>query len=1294
MSALHSYWGVNPAWAQTVVLPAETLNLTDISSLSSDKTWGVGNGTTNAFYADNEHLIVYGYAASRDKGTTQKWLSGTELSETSYANGWTATGIFKGSSYYASKPRKANLRNTARNNTFRVTKCSGASALVAASGSTAEIILEAYEVSNGIVSTTAEQQGKITGTNIQTVSITGLSANKEYVIFVYGSTGSNASLFEIAFDISAGSSPATVSIAETTLSTGVGNPVTLKATVGGNPAPTVQWYQCDDADKTNATAIDGATTTTYEYTPIATGTYYFYCTATNESGEASSEVVTVNVTEAVAVTATFPFDLGTEGQTATFTSEDITNSETLFNGSYVTIGTGFTGYSLKTLTAADSDNSTVKETAVTTTADGKLPATDGVNNVDFMITLKKGLKFTPTAVSYRATRHGTGDGYIDTYWVNGDGTTIELAKGQKPERDNGDDGTGRKYTDYQYNITSASETEGTCGLRLFVYQVSKKAYGFCNITIEGFVTGEAEEETLYTITSTVNLDGSGTVKMTPASGVVAEGQSVELTATANTGYKFMNWTDATSAVLSTDNPYTFTPTADATITANFEKLTAVTFAMGDAENGIAPDAIYGDAGESVKIPANVFMYSAGKTLKGWTDGASTYSAGQTLTLGTDDITLTPVFEANTTDLASTKDDVTVTWSFQTNNGAPTFNYENGSNWNDVTGNAYYVIPTIVNGTSIDVAMQFETRSNKTGLSGNGKINNIGRTSDTQINGNTVFTVPVTNGCVIELKVSNNYKITTTTINGTKDYTAGQTIQYTYMGTDPTTQIVIGDGSYYEYIKVTYPGTTCVAPTYTTGNFNFEHHATPVTFTAKEGMTLMVSVDDAEATAMESPATVYPAAKATAYTTAEGMDNSDVTTAEITNDYDAAKPYVAWVYTSTYASVKDGFADDRILNGLKENYNVVLVDYPDAATPSDDLNNADLIVCTESMAGGKTMSNGMKKFVGVTPMVNLKMYNYTSGRWSWGTPNNPGKDIIGFTPTSKYYKILDGVTFEEDGNVNFYTIADAATDDHIQTAAFTSAPEDNVIMGTVAVNGEAAMHCMNKFFGLGLSSNTWKEYNDNAVIVIKNAAAMLLAGEALDTEVYPDYTLTTADNDLYSLYLGYDATIPAGIEAYTGTLSADETTLTLKKIEDGVIPARTGVVVKSPETTGGFTFAHSETAGTATSDILGVLDETPIAELETEGKVVLTLGLLNGEAGFRKPAGTVIKANRIYLVVSEPTTSEAKGVRIVMDGDKTGISEINTDGNETDAPAYNMAGQRVAAGTKGLLIKNGKKYIAK
>ena len=810
-----------------------------------------------------------------------------------------------------------------------------------------------------------------------------------------------------------------------------------------------------------------------------------------------------------------------------------------------------------------------------------------------------------------------------------------------------------------------------------------------------FVSTDVETNT---ITPAVNIEEAGSVTMNPTTGIVVVGKTIEMTATANTGYKFLNWTDATNAVLSTDNPYTFTPTEDATITANFKKLIAMTFEMGEAENGIAPDAIYGETNENVEIPTNVFMYSDKKTLTGWTDGTNTYNTGESTALGSSDITLTPVFENNATDLASTEEDVTVTWSFQREKGAPTFNYENGDNWNAIKGNAYYVIPTVVNGTSIDVAMQFETRSNVTGLGSNGKINNTGNTTYAQINGNTVFTIPVTNGCVIELKADGNRTISTTKINNSTDYTAGNVIQYTYKGNEPTTQIIIGDGSYYHYIKVTYPAlaTKCEAPTYTTGHFNFELHKLPLTFTAKEGQTLMVSIDDAEATAMESPATVYPTTKATAYATADGLENSDITIAEVSNEYDADKPYVAWVYTSTYASVKDGFADDKILNGLKENYNVVLIDYPETTTPSDDLNNADLIICTESMAGGKTMSNGMKKFVGVTPMINLKMYNYTSGRWSWGTPSAPGKTVVGFTPVSKYYKVLDGVTFEADGNVNFYTLTDE-TNNHIQTVNFTSAPEDNVIMGKAAANGHTAMHCMNKFLGLGLSSDTWKEYNDNAVIVIKNAAAMLLAGEALDTEVYPDYTLTTADADFYTLYLDYDATIPAGVEVYSSVLSEDKTVITANKVEGTVLPANTAVLLKSPAGAGEFTFEHAtEAAATVETALLGVTEATPYTELTPEGKTLLTLGTKDGVVAFRMPyaADGSLAANRAYLLLDK-TTSEAKSIRVVIGGDDTtGISEVNAAKAEAEAPIYNMAGQRVAAGTKGLLIKNGKKYINK
>ena len=43
---------------------------------------------------------------------------------------------------------------------------------------------------------------------------------------------------------------------------------------------------------------------------------------------------------------------------------------------------------------------------------------------------------------------------------------------------------------------------------------------------------------------------------------------------------------------------------------------------------------------------------------------------------------------------------------------------------------------------------------------------------------------------------------------------------------------------------------------------------------------------------------------------------------------------------------------------------------------------------------------------------------------------------------------------------------------------------------------------------------------------------------------------------------------------------------------------------------------------------------------------------------------------------------------------TGINKVVTDVDSADAPAYNLAGQRVGKNAKGVLIKNGKKYVVK
>ncbi|MCI5854706.1 MAG: hypothetical protein MR005_04085, partial [Prevotella sp.] len=192
-----------------------------------------------------------------------------------------------------------------------------------------------------------------------------------------------------------------------------------------------------------------------------------------------------------------------------------------------------------------------------------------------------------------------------------------------------------------------------------------------------------------------------------------------------------------------------------------------------------------------------------------------------------------------------------------------------------------------------------------------------------------------------------------------------------------------------------------------------------------------------------------------------------------------------------------------------------------------------------------------------------------------------------------------------------------------------------------------------------------------------------------------FSLTTADTEPYSLYLDYPVTIPEGIEAYTGALDAAEETLTMKNVE-GTIPANTAVIVKSA-TADTYVFKETYTAAAIESNSLkGVTADTDIATLVTAGKTLLTLGTKDGKVAFRKPATgtTQVKANKAYLLVNTPSSEGAKTVKMIFDGETTGISEFTANEDVTNAPLFNLNGQRVNANAKGLLIKNGKKIIIK
>ena len=91
-----------------------------------------------------------------------------------------------------------------------------------------------------------------------------------------------------------------------------------------------------------------------------------------------------------------------------------------------------------------------------------------------------------------------------------------------------------------------------------------------------YVTAEGGEEevTKYTVTANVNDPAMGAVS---GAGEYAEGKIATLTANANAGYRFVNWSNG-----STDNPLKITVTENIEITANFEAVPPMTCAEAAA----------------------------------------------------------------------------------------------------------------------------------------------------------------------------------------------------------------------------------------------------------------------------------------------------------------------------------------------------------------------------------------------------------------------------------------------------------------------------------------------------------------------------------------------------------------------------------------------------------------------------------------------------------------------------------------------------------------------------------------
>ena len=253
------------------------------------------------------------------------------------------------------------------------------------------------------------------------------------------------------------------------------------------------------------------------------------------------------------LTVTFPLDLGTEGQTATFGPK--AEAAGWFKANYVSHGSGLSvesaSRSLTTFKPAKSNEGSANDD----------------NAIDFIIIPKSGLKFTPTSVSFNTTRFGTDGGKVDVSWLNADGTTTSLDKGIQPNRDN----ATPSVTEYSRELTGMAAADGLCGLRLNLYSLGNtKVVGFGNVVITGTLSGTTESLKQCKLTVKAQPTAAGKVTLTPNSNVFDEGDEVSVTASENFGYHFAGWQDAGGQVVSTENPYTFKISDDTQLTAVYD----------------------------------------------------------------------------------------------------------------------------------------------------------------------------------------------------------------------------------------------------------------------------------------------------------------------------------------------------------------------------------------------------------------------------------------------------------------------------------------------------------------------------------------------------------------------------------------------------------------------------------------------------------------------------------------------------------------------------------------------------
>lgn len=288
--------------------------------------------------------------------------------------------------------------------------------------------------------------------------------------------------------------------------------------------------------------------------------------------------------------------------------------------------------------------------------------------------------------------------------------------------------------------------------------------------------------------------------------------------------------------------------------------------------------------------------------------------------------------------------------------------------------------------------------------------------------------------------------------------------------------------------------------------------------------------------------------------------------------------ILYLYNSSYATYcginKDplyaAIADHLSTSGLD------LVAYDMNGRSASDLDQVALaraIISTEANAGSNELGVALAEAATQVPMLNLKTFYFSSGRWGWGTAANPSAPTPTISIGAPGLALFEGLLMTDEGQADLFT--PTTLSNLIQGASISG---NDVETLAEVENYQAVFSRGDNFIHIGYSYDDISEINGNGKQLVLNVLDLLLAGKGFKTpRTQPRLVHMTINGAAVS-------------SAFLGRLSGGETTETLYALPDAF------PVVAAEATAGGTVEIQQATAATPKAVI--TLKDATGTELKT------------------------------------------------------------------------------------------------